>query len=105
MIDTDFNEWTLHDASIETFSIDWNNKTCQLNLNIFLNTDEDAVSCKIIWRDLIEVNIPSKAPWGESVFINTQRRNGENDYLIEMQSGDEIRISAGKVELMELTAR
>jgi hypothetical protein len=101
MIDTDFNKWTLHDASIDTFSIDWNNKTCQLNLKVFLKTGEDAVPCKIIWRDLIEISIPSKNPWGKSVFINNQRKISEDEYLIEMQSGDEIKISAGQVELIE----
>ena len=103
MIETDFNKWMLHDASIETFSIDWNNKTCQLSLNVFMNTGEDAVPCKILWKDLIEINIPSKSPWGQSAFVNSQRKNGENEYLIEMQSGDEIKITAGQVELMELT--
>jgi hypothetical protein len=105
MIDTDFNKWTLHDASIESFLIDWNNKICQLNLNVFLNIGEDAVPCKIIWSDLIEINIPSKSPWGQSTFINSQRKNSENEYLIEMQSGDEIKIFARKAELIELTER
>jgi hypothetical protein len=98
----DFEKWNLHDAIINNFNIDWKKKTCTLSLNIFFNINEDAVLCKIVWKKITEVQIPLKNPWGDSIYVNSQRKKSEKEYLIEMQSGDEIIISAEEVELLNL---
>lgn len=104
MINEDFDKWPLHDASLCKIIVDWEHKTCQMDLNLFLKigSSVDAVPYKIIWIGLLNVNIPFKYPWGKSVFINSQRKEGENKYIIEMQSGDEIKIESEKIDLIEV---
>lgn len=97
----EFNKWNLHDASIESVVVDWSNQSCSIDLYIFPDTAKNAVPCKIIWSNVTEVNIPMKLPWGSSIFVNSSRTIGNNKFIIEMQSGDEINITAGRVELIE----
>ncbi len=102
MESSDFNTWPLHDAPLDKITIDWENKFCQFDLDIFIQSGSDAIPHKIIWSDLIEINIPCRYPWGKSIFINSNRKKGLNEYIIEMQSGDEIKIIAEKIELFEV---
>jgi hypothetical protein len=42
--------------------------------------------------------MPHRAPWGESLHINGQRRAEDGRFLIEIQTGDVIEIEADSFE-------
>jgi hypothetical protein len=94
-----FISWNLHDGELQSIQIDWEKRICRLMLSAFLDQGKDAVDCTIIFERVADIQIPHRAPWGESVFINSQHLNGSETFVIEMQSGDEIRISAGSAIL------
>jgi hypothetical protein len=95
-----FGDWPLHDGVPGPITLDWEARTCRMELeSAFFRHGEDAQPGVIEWR---EVTVTRHEAWGPSVFINSQRREGEREFVIEMQSGDEIRVTAGSASLHEL---
>lgn len=95
-----FERWPLHDGILDEIRIDWSARTLTMLVRLFLSRDRDAQRCILRCSELRAVNVPRRSPWGESTFINGQRRAPDGGYLIEMQSGDVINIDAGVVELV-----
>jgi hypothetical protein len=94
-----FNSWPLHDGVLKSIHIGWESRVCRLALSAFLEEKRNAVDCIITFEGVIDVEIPHRTPWGESVFVNEQHLDGDNTYVIVMQSGDEIRITANSARL------
>ena len=68
-------------------------------LAAFLEVGREAVDCAIRWDEVTSVRITRLSQWGESVSVNQQRIESGGAYVLEMQSGDEIRINAAGVRL------
>ena len=94
----EFSALPLHDAVLEDLCVDWVSRTCTAEVSAFVDGLTHPIQTrKIIWTKIQEVLIPLRAPWGHSNQINFAREEG-GVYLIEMQSGDVIRIVAESVE-------
>ena len=85
----------LHDATLRQLRLDWSQHLCIASV---LTVGSPAVEHQIIWHGVSEALIPHRAPWGESVSINTVRAESGSVFVVEMQSGDEIRIVAERFE-------
>ena len=98
-----FHEWNLHDAAVKHIHIHWEEKSCEIQITVFVaspvNQETTAISHTIHFSAVRAISIPIDHPWGDSNFISTQKTSGKNEYMIEMQSGDVIRILAGGVSL------
>ena len=93
-----FNDLPLHDAALNELRVDWKARTCFAELAAFVDGfDRPAQPRRLIWKNVQEVMIPFRAPWGGSAQINSAREE-KGGYLVEMQSGDVIRIVAESVE-------
>jgi hypothetical protein len=88
----------LHDAVLKNLRVDWASRTCIAEVSAFVDgLARPAQERRITWKKVQEAVIPLRAPWGRSAQINSAREE-EGSYLVEMQSGDVIRIVAEGVE-------
>jgi hypothetical protein len=97
----EFETWPLHDAVLGPLTLDWETRTCRLELAVFFHRGESAQPAVIEWRGVSALRVSRDDPWGPSVYVNGQRREGERSYVIEVQSGDEIRVTADSATLHE----
>jgi hypothetical protein len=95
----EFQSWNLHDAVLKTITADWQERVCIATLSAFLEADRATVDCAIRWEGVTSVQISHRSPWGESLNVNQQRVESGEDFVLEMQSGDEIRVVAAAVRL------
>jgi hypothetical protein len=89
-----FSSLSLHDAILKGLRLDWAARTCIVEVEAFVVRDQNAQPHEMIFQKVCAVTLPHEDPWGPSVFINAVRQEDEV-YIIQMQSGDEIRITAG----------
>jgi hypothetical protein len=86
----------LHDRVVLGLEVNWQDGTALIKLS----RDE-----LIEFRQLVSLNISRKFPWGSSNSILEAKatiiENNLNNFLIVMQSGDEISIIADEVVLPE----
>lgn len=102
--DIPFDEAYLHYAVLKDIRIDWQRRTCEIFVSVFLDVGKAAVPCVLRGRAVRSIAIPHYAPWGDSVFINSQSRSAEGRYLIEVQSGDVVEIDADALDLSVLSS-
>lgn len=104
--DPAFEDWPLHDAVVGQFVVDAESQTCRLDLEVFFERDEYARPAQIEWRDVTGLTFPQEAPWGRSAYVNINRQWQEEHgvYVIELQTGDEVRVTAGTASFQELRA-
>jgi hypothetical protein len=95
-----FTSWPLHDAVLRAVHVDWQARTCIAEIDAFVARDKEAVSRQILWHGVREVHIPHDEPWGRSASINEARLLDPGVFILQMQSGDEIRIRADTVEFV-----
>ena len=102
--DLAFEDWPLHDAVVGPFVADAESQTCRLGLDVFFQRDEYARPAQIEWRGVTGLTFAQDAPWGRAAYVNINRRWQEGDrvYVIELQTGDEVRVTAGAVSFQEL---
>ena len=100
----EFEAWPLHDAVLGPLTFDWRTRTCRLELGVFFCRGEDARPAVVEWRGVSALSVGRDDPWGPSDHVNGQRREGERGYVVEVQSGDEIRVTADSATLRELRA-
>jgi hypothetical protein len=93
-----FASLPLHDATLRELRLDWSQHVCVASVLAFVQAGQSAVERQIIWHRVSEASIPHRAPWGESAFINAVRVEPGGVFVVEMQSGDEIRIIAERFE-------
>jgi len=94
-----FSSLPLHDAILKELRVDWAARTCIAEVEAFVARDQNAQPHKIVWQKVRKITLPHEDPWGPSVFINTVREE-EDCFVVEMQSGDEIRITAATFEFL-----
>jgi hypothetical protein len=93
-----FSSLPLHDAVLKELTVDWASRTCVAEVSAFVDgLKSPAQERRIVWRRIEEVVVPRRAPWGDSVHINSAREE-DGQFVIEMQSGDVIRVAAAGVE-------
>ena len=95
-----FGSLPLHDAILHELRVDWSTATCSAELEAFIDPRQTAIPRRLIWRGVRDVQAPHRAPWGDSVHINSARFQSPDVFIIEMQSGDEIRIVADAFEFV-----
>jgi hypothetical protein len=94
-----FSSLPLHDATLCELYFDWAEKVCTAKVIAFVHSlKQSAEARQIVWHNVREVSILHHAPWGKSSQINAARVELGDIFILEMQSGDEIRIAAGKFE-------
>lgn len=92
-----FEALPLHDATLAKLCIDWSQRVCVASVLAFVQTGQQASEHQVVWHGVTEVFVPHRAPWGDSAFIHAVRVD-EGVFIVQMQSGDEIRIVAEKFE-------
>ena len=97
--ESDFASWNLHDAILYSITMDWESKECVAAMGASLKPREHAIPCTLRWENITEVHISHNEPWGPSVIINRRRMDKSGAYVIQMRSGDELRIPAERVSL------
>ncbi len=95
-----FLEWPLHDAILHSIRFEWEAHRCVIVLDAFLAQGQEAKRCHVEFERVTSINVPCKAPWAFSVRINGQSVAGR-DFVIEMQSGDEIHVEADSASLVQ----
>lgn len=95
----EFETWPLHDALLGPLTLNWQARTCRLSLDVFFHRGEDAHPAVVEWRGVSALSVSRDEPWGPSGHVNGQRREGRRIYVIESQSGDEIRVVADSATL------
>lgn len=89
----------LHDATIESISVEWPGPKTTITIGI------DEQIFEIIAIDTKNFSCPQRRPWGKSrdVFINTATLTsdsaGTQVLCLETQNGDEIRIDAAEISV------
>jgi len=96
---TNFGSLPLHDAILKELRVDWSARTCVAEIDAFVDRKKDAQPRKLVWQKVSKISVPHEEPWGPSVFINAVRQE-ENCYIVEMQSGDQLRIHAEAFEFL-----
>jgi hypothetical protein len=93
-MEEEFNNQTLHDAILRCVTTDWRQRTCEAQITLV-----GGRHISVVWSNLAHLVMPHASPWGESASINGVRTQSDGSSEIEMQSGDIIRIKAGKPEM------
>jgi len=87
----------LHDAVLKELRIDWSACVCVAEVLAFVDGLKlPAQHRHLRFSKIEEVIVPHRAPWGGSEQINSATEK-DGVFLIEMQSGDVIRITAESV--------
>jgi len=91
----------LHDASISKIAYFWSKNILELSISAFLDGEHSqGRNCVLKFEGVTFVGIPHKSPWGSSNFI-LKVKQVDNGYIIEMQSGDAIKVTASSFSLIE----
>jgi hypothetical protein len=80
---------------LSEISVCWNSATAYFVFSPVSLSGERGGNVTLKFQRITSIEIPRETPWGESTHVNEIRHN-ENCCEIEMQSGDVLRISAGK---------
>lgn len=94
-----FEDFPLHDAILYDIKYSWEEKICTIYISAFLDLNQNAVDCTMTFTGVTLLEVKQEQPWGFSFYINGQKFIHPNEYIIEIQSGDNIRLIAGAVEL------
>lgn len=78
----------LHDATLVSVRIDWESGVTHASFRTIKGT------ATVCFCDTVEVFVPRKSEWGQSVSVLEYRSPSTNEHIFSMQSGDEIRIVA-----------
>ena len=98
-----FEEWPLHDAVVGPFTLDVESETCALELDVFFERGEDARPARVEWDGVTGFTLGLAYGWGRSSFasVNRQWRDQSGVYVIELQTGDEVRVTARSARLQD----
>ena len=92
-----FAQLPLHDAVLGDVRVNWRERKCVADLSAFVDgLTKQAQDRRLTWSGVVEVVIPQRTPWGASIRVNAAREE-EGWFVLEMQSGDCIRIAAASV--------
>jgi hypothetical protein len=94
-----FEEWPLHDAVIGRLEVDWEQRVARLDLDLVISPNENGRRAVLEWQGVTRVELTRTEEWGPSSSVNSLRREREGEYVVEVQSGDEIRVTADSASL------
>jgi hypothetical protein len=97
----DFSDLPLHDAILHSVTVSWATRQCALELEVFFERGVNARPATLTFTNLSAVELPHKAPWGESIFVNECSIDQTGRYIIEMQTGDVLAFEASEFTLNE----
>ena len=85
----------LHDATLLSVEFNWRERRCTF---FFQGGPGDGLQddFTVIFNDVTKLTIPSEQPWGSSLSLLEVDSVDTGRYVLVMQSGDEIWISAGQ---------
>ena len=92
----------LHDATLQMIQLRWSDGTVRIEVIYF--KDSTRRNGAIMGTDVSGLDCQRAFPWGKSKSINeacTNEQDGKTVLRIEMQSGDEITVTARKFSLEE----
>jgi hypothetical protein len=93
-----FSSLPLHDAILHELRLNWQQGICIATISAFMQPEQHAINKQIIWYKVTETSLSHHSPWGESQYINAAHFKPPNIFILEMQSGDKIQISAERFE-------
>lgn len=96
-----FESLPLHDALIEKIIFDFESSTLTIELFVFLNTSTTASQHRITFKDVNDFRCPRKNEWGPSNSV-LETKFSNNEYMIQMQSGDTIIVQASSYEFEQV---
>ena len=86
----------MHDWTLLNIQLDW--EEGKLEIRLLDNSSKEQI---ISAEGVMNVNIPRHFEWGKSVSVNEIRaltqHDGKFNLIIQMQSGDEIKLLASKI--------
>ena len=91
-------DFGLHDATLVSVHFVWAEGTCIVAVEHSVLSD-----CTLTFTGVSNLVLPRTQPWGRSQSINSASRRNEQQYEIEMQSGDVITIDALDVTLAPIS--
>ena len=102
--DADFADWPLHDAVVGLVTLDLEARSCRIDLDVFFRHGEDAQPGWIEWEGVSAFAAFQEFPWGRSFPAVTRQWREGDDYVIELQTGDRMRVAAESASLSERRA-
>jgi hypothetical protein len=101
MSDAEFIDYPLHDARVEGAELSWDEGQLRLRLHVFFDLTDNASPATLTFSGLLELATTMKRPWGTAAAttILDQRRDEGGVYVLELQSGDEVRVVAASALL------
>jgi hypothetical protein len=99
MCDTDMSndsidDIDIHDAELKSVFIDWKNNKCEWSISGY------GFKGKIIFEDVLDIQMPMVNPWGPSDWINGLEILGKGNFEFQMQSGDVVKIKANSCSVI-----
>lgn len=89
-----FNDLPLHDASLFSINYDWENKTASITGSFYNRINGETQKFTLEFAETSSIVIPHKEDWGASSQINKVVLTQRTEFIIAMQSGDKISITA-----------
>jgi hypothetical protein len=89
----EFSSLPLHDALLKSVEIDWEKKTCRIEVAAFVEANAWATPHQLLFSGVTSLSVPHEEPWGPSSSVNATSQDN-NRFQIEMQSGDIIEVAA-----------
>ena len=83
----------LHDALVERITLHWTDRTVTFELLAFVRRDQSATPHELCFSGVRDFHCPHLSPWGESFYVNSAEGDS-GSFMLQMQSGDEIRVLA-----------
>ncbi len=94
----EFNALPVHDAILLRIIINREARTCSLLFRLVVPSDQAASAGTLTFTGLRSVALPFEQPWGPSNSVNRMWREEPDMFVVEIQSGDELRFHAEEFE-------
>ena len=95
-VQPDFASWRLHDAVLDSVRFDWKDRACVIALVAFLEEGRDAQPCELLFAGYGHAS-PANSP---GFLPREWQTETDGTFVIETQSGDEIRVTARSAHLV-----
>ena len=90
----EFDALPLHDATLSTLTIEWPRRSCTLVFTLVHQPGQSPSAGTLTFDGLREASLPLQEPWGRSNSVNAASCPEAGVFVIELQSGDQLRFVA-----------